>query len=75
MVIAPDSTAHKKSVTVGIQTAESTQILSGLSPADMVISTGGYGLDENTKVKIGADPSAKPDSDDKPSAGKDADDK
>ena len=35
----------------------------------MVISTGAYGLDENTKVKIGTDPNAKPDDDDKPAAG------
>jgi len=82
MVIAPDSTAHKKTVTIGIQTAEDAQILSGLAPSDTVISTGAYGLDENTKVKIGADPNAAPGDDDKPSAGsaapasgKDADDK
>jgi HlyD family secretion protein len=85
MVIAPDSTAHKKVVTVGIQSADGAQILSGLTAADMVISTGAYGLDENTKVKIGTDPNAKPDDDDKPAAGtpdaaakpagKDADDK
>jgi multidrug efflux pump subunit AcrA (membrane-fusion protein) len=86
MVIAPDSTAHKKAVKVGIQTAEDAQILTGLTTGDMVISTGGYGLDENTKVKIGTDPNAKPDDDDaKPAAGtpdaadkpagKDADDK
>jgi HlyD family secretion protein len=90
MVIAPDSTVHKKVVTLGIQTTEDAQILSGLTPSDMVISTGAYGLDENTKVKIGTDPNAKPDdtagSDDaKPSAaspdstgkapGKDAEDK
>ena len=85
MVIAPDSTAHKKVVTVGIQTAEDAQILSGLTASDMVISTGAYGLDENTKVKIGTDPNAKPDDDEKPAAGtpdaaakpagKDADDK
>jgi HlyD family secretion protein len=75
MVIAPDSTAHKKPITIGIQTAESVQVLSGLSPSDMVISTGGYGLDENTKVKIGTEPAAKPDSDDHPAAGKDTDDK
>jgi HlyD family secretion protein len=79
MAIAPDSTAHKKAVTVGIQNADDVQILSGLTASDMVISTGGYGLDENTKVKIGTDPNAKPD-DDKPAAGstakgKDADDK
>jgi multidrug efflux pump subunit AcrA (membrane-fusion protein) len=81
MVIAPDSTAHKKPVTVGIQTIDDAQIFSGVTAADMVISTGAYGLDENTKVKIGADPNAKPDDDDKPAdtpdkpAGKDADDK
>jgi HlyD family secretion protein len=69
MVIAPDSTAKKKTFTVGIQTAEDVQVLSGLTASDMVISTGGYGLDENTKVKIGADPNAKPDDDEKPSAG------
>jgi HlyD family secretion protein len=69
MVIAPDSTAHKKTVTLGIQSAEDVQILSGLTPSDMVISVGGYGIDENTKVKIVADPNAKPDDDEKPSAG------
>jgi multidrug efflux pump subunit AcrA (membrane-fusion protein) len=80
MIIAPDSTAHKKAVTVGIQNADDVQILSGVTASDMVISTGAYGLDENTKVKIGTDPNAKPDDDDKPAAGaaakgKDADDK
>ena len=84
MVIATDSTAHKKTVTLGIQNADDVQILSGLTTSDMVISTGAYGLDENTKVKIGTDPNAKPDDDDKPAAGtpdaaakagKDADDK
>jgi HlyD family secretion protein len=53
MVIGPDGAAAKRNVTVGIQTAESAQILSGLKPSDMVITTGGYGLDEGTKVKVG----------------------
>lgn len=67
MVIAPDSTAHKKAVTIGIQNADTVQILSGLAPSDMVISTGAYGLDENTKVKIGAatDTDSGKDTDDK----------
>ena len=67
MVIAPDYTAHKKTVALGIQNTDTVQILSGLTPSDTVISTGAYGLDENTKVKIGA----ATDSD----SGKDADDK
>jgi multidrug efflux pump subunit AcrA (membrane-fusion protein) len=70
MIIAPDSTAHKKVVTLGIQNSEDVQILSGITASDMVISTGGYGLDENTKVKIGTDPNAKSDDDEKPSVAK-----
>jgi multidrug efflux pump subunit AcrA (membrane-fusion protein) len=54
MVIAPDSTAHKRTVTLGIQNPDAVQILSGITASDVVISTGAYGLDENTKVKIGA---------------------
>jgi HlyD family secretion protein len=53
MVIAADGTAHKKTVTVGIRTPESVQILDGLKTDDMVITTGGYGLDDGTKVKLG----------------------
>ncbi len=58
MVIAADGTAHRKAVTVGIRTPEKVQILTGLDAGDMVITTGGYGLDNGTKVKVG-----KPDSD------------
>jgi HlyD family secretion protein len=85
MVIAADGTAHKKSVTLGLQNPEDVQILSGIAPTDTVITTGGYGLDDGTKVKIGTDPNAKADddkggaADEKPAAGKpagkDADDK
>jgi multidrug efflux pump subunit AcrA (membrane-fusion protein) len=74
MVMAADGTAHKHPVTLGIQTPESVQLLSGVTPADMVISTGAYGLDEGTKVKIGA-ADDKDEKSAKPSAGKDADEK
>jgi HlyD family secretion protein len=66
MTIAADSTAHKRPVTLGIQNAADAQVLSGVGAADTVITTGAYGLDENTKVKIGAAGA---------DAGKDADDK
>jgi multidrug efflux pump subunit AcrA (membrane-fusion protein) len=76
MVIGSDAAAHKRPVTLGIVTKDDAQVLSGITQQDMVISTGGYGLDEGTKVKIGTDPNAKPDDDDKAAAGgKDADDK
>jgi RND family efflux transporter MFP subunit len=56
LVIKPDGTAAKKPVTLGIRNSESTQIVSGLTPADTVITNGGYGLDEGTKVKVGTAP-------------------
>jgi RND family efflux transporter MFP subunit len=56
LVIKPNGTAAKQPVTLGIRTNESAQVLSGLAPADTVITTGGYGLDEGTKVKVGTAP-------------------
>ncbi len=54
LVITPQGAAAKRTVTLGIHTAESAQILNGVTAADTVITTGGYGLDEGTKVKVGA---------------------
>jgi HlyD family secretion protein len=62
MIVGTDGTTTKRAVTLGIQTAESVQILAGLSPGDTVITTGAYGLDEGTKVKIGAPPAEEGDS-------------
>jgi HlyD family secretion protein len=56
MLIAADGTAHKHAVTLGIQTPERVQVLDGLTPGDMVITTGAYALDDGTKVKIGPPP-------------------
>ncbi|MEO8869204.1 MAG: efflux RND transporter periplasmic adaptor subunit [Granulicella sp.] len=56
MLIAPDNTALKRTVTIGIQTPETVQILSGLSTADNVITTGSFALEDKTKVKIGTPP-------------------
>lgn len=65
MLVGADGTAHKTPVKVGIRTPESVQILSGLAPSATVITEGGYGLDDGTKVKVG-----KP-GDDKADEGKD----
>jgi multidrug efflux pump subunit AcrA (membrane-fusion protein) len=62
LIVAGDGTMHRKSVTLGVQTPENVQITSGLSEGDTVIISGGYGLDEGTKVKVEA-------SDAKPAAG------
>jgi RND family efflux transporter MFP subunit len=56
MLIAADGVARKHPVTIGIQSGDSVQILSGLTTADMVITTGSYALDDGTKVKVGPPP-------------------
>ncbi len=52
LVVGSDGTAHKRSVKIGLRTTEKVQILSGVSPSDMVVTEGGYGLDDGTKVTI-----------------------
>ena len=54
LVVGTDGKAHKHAVKVGLRTTEKVQILSGVTPADMVITEGGYGLDDGTSVKVGA---------------------
>jgi multidrug efflux pump subunit AcrA (membrane-fusion protein) len=57
MVVGSDGAAHKRAVSVGIRTAETAQITSGLTATDDVITEGSYGLDEGTKVTVGTEKS------------------
>jgi hypothetical protein len=72
MVVGPDNVAHQKDVKTGITDGHDTQVLSGVQPGDLVVTTGAYGMDDGTKVKITAagaeDDKASGDADDKPSA-------
>lgn len=68
MVVDKDSKAELKKVTLGISDGKDVQVLSGIEPTDQVITSGAYGLDSGTKVKIGV-----PDADD--AGGKGRDDK
>jgi HlyD family secretion protein len=53
MVIGADGTAHKRAVELGISNGEDVQITKGVSGSETVITTGAYGLDDGTKVKVG----------------------
>ena len=55
LVVGGDGAAHKHPVKVGLRTTEKVQILSGVTTADMVVTEGGYGLDDGTKVTVGKD--------------------
>ncbi len=51
MVVA-NGAAQPRPVTLGINDGHDVQVLSGLAPSDLVITSGSYGLDPGTKVKI-----------------------
>jgi HlyD family secretion protein len=53
LIVGSDAKAHKRTVQVGLRTTEKVQILGGVTPNDLVITEGGYGLDEGTNVKSG----------------------
>jgi len=73
MVAGYDSKAHQKTVKTGIRQGDHVQILDGLAEGERVITSGAYGLPDNTKIRIEAAPEPdKPESDktERPSAGK-----
>jgi HlyD family secretion protein len=52
MLVGADNRAHLQPVQVGIQRGDEVQITSGLQVGQQVITSGGYGLPDNTQVKI-----------------------
>jgi multidrug efflux pump subunit AcrA (membrane-fusion protein) len=66
MVVGSDGAAHRKAITLDIQDGDDVQVTSGVSPTDMVITNGAYGLDDGAKVKVGPAESDEA----KPAAGK-----
>ncbi len=52
MVVGSDGAAHYKPVQVGIRLPDTVQIVSGITASDTVITSGAYGIDDGTKVKV-----------------------
>lgn len=70
LVIGADGAAHKRAVQVGMRTSKKVQIVSGVTHSDMVVTEGGYGLDDGTKVTVaGAKDDDQSGKDHAPSAG------
>jgi len=65
LLVGSDGHARLKTVQVGVRTSEFTQIVSGVAAGDPVISSGGYGLPDNTQVKIETPAPVEKDSDNK----------
>jgi HlyD family secretion protein len=52
MVVRADNRAHLQPVQVGIQTEDAVEITSGLKAGQTVVTTGAYGLPDNTQIKV-----------------------
>ena len=62
LVAGKDNLAHEHKVETGIRTADKVQIVKGVQAGDRVIVSGGVGLDDGAKIRIGE---AKPEADSK----------
>jgi HlyD family secretion protein len=54
LLAGSDGHAHLKTVQAGVRNSEFTQIASGVSAGDPVITSGGYALPDNTQIKVEA---------------------
>jgi HlyD family secretion protein len=63
MVAGPDNKAHLQAIQPGIQNGDDVQVISGLKAGQNVITNGGYGLPDNTEIKIDSSPSGSSKSD------------
>ena len=73
MVAGSDNKAHQKTVKTGIKQGDQVQIVEGLAEGERVITSGAYGLPDNTKIRIEAAPESgqgESDKSERPSAGK-----
>jgi membrane fusion protein (multidrug efflux system) len=51
-IAGPDGRAHRTIVTVGIHDGGRTQIVVGVTPGAIVITSGGYALSDGLRVKV-----------------------
>ena len=72
MVVGGDNRAHQKPVQTGIRQGDQVQIASGIEAGTRVITSGAYGLPDNTRVTVEASNTPV---DEKPSAGSNDKDK
>jgi multidrug efflux pump subunit AcrA (membrane-fusion protein) len=54
LVVGKDAAAHSRKVETGVREAGTVQVLSGLSPGELVVTVGGLGVQDGTKVRVEA---------------------
>jgi len=63
IVVTPDNVAHQHKVVVGVRQGINVQIVSGVNEGDKVVTSGGLGLDDGSKVVIKEAPAEDDDDD------------
>jgi RND family efflux transporter MFP subunit len=63
VVVTPDNVAHQHKVNVGIRQGINVQIVSGVNEGDKVVTSGGLGLDDGSKVVVKEAPAEDDDDD------------
>lgn len=61
MVVTPDNVAHEHKVSIGIRQGINVEIVSGVNEGDKVVTVGGLGLDDGSKVVVKEAPSEEDD--------------
>jgi HlyD family secretion protein len=52
IVVTPDNVAHQRKVSVGVRQGINVEIASGVNEGDKVVTVGGLGLDDGSKVVV-----------------------
>lgn len=63
MVVGSDMVAHERKVEAGVKRDDKVQILSGVKPGEQVITEGGVGIQDGTKVRVDTGKSGEEDKD------------
>jgi len=64
LVVGSDSLAHRRKVEIGVRKSDVVQVLKGLAPDEQVVTVGGLGVLDKTKVKVENASTAKSDKND-----------
>jgi len=52
LLAGPDEKAHQKTVQLGVQNSEITQITKGVNPGDPIVTSGGYAVPDGAQIKV-----------------------
>ena len=52
IVVGADSVAHPRKIETGVREADLVQVLNGVKPGEQVVTVGGLGLEDGTKVRV-----------------------